>query len=439
MPTQPSSDDTMKKAVASGSTSRRTSPAVLPRSSAAATTPTHSWKIPFRRRRKLSSTGLISCIRLLSGQPSVTTSGSSSAALAANSACSAASGWWVSTSGSNIISARRGRITSSTTARPSAFLSAKWWYNAPLVSPVSARICASDAAWKPLRWISANAASSSVCRVRSGALVEAFIRQSYIPVGMCQGKKTPSAQFALQSGAQKFVAQLIAVTEAAGESLGDHALVAAPVLAQKQAQLLGLDDACGALRHAVRHQRLGDVARHPFLVGEAVPDGVDHARDAPETVQPPAGDVGDVRHAAERHQMVRAHAVDGDSAHHHHVVAVVGEALAQRVGGRNRVAAEQPALPQFAHALGGAPGVHRVRRDAAGGEEVVYRALERRRIEWPGLRDAEAARAGWRVAVVVVAGVGHQSSVALRNSSVRVHESTSAAWSYLSGRPNCAA
>src|SRR5512139_1787384 len=106
--------------------------------------------------------------------------------------------------------------------------------------------------------------------------------------------QTPSpnrlTQFALRGGAQEFVAQLVAVAETAGERLGDDALVAAPVLAQEQAQLLGLDDARGALGHAVRHQRLGDVARHPFLVGEAVTDGVDHARDAPEAVQPPAGD-----------------------------------------------------------------------------------------------------------------------------------------------------
>jgi hypothetical protein len=65
---------------------------------------------------------------------------------------------------------------------------------------------------------------------------------------------------------------------------------------------------------AVPHQRVGDVARHPFLVGEAVADGVDQAGDAAEAVQAAARQVGDVGDAAERHQVVRADAMDGDAA-----------------------------------------------------------------------------------------------------------------------------
>ena len=50
----------------------------------------------------------------------------------------------------------------------------------------------------------------------------------------------------------------------------------------------------GALGMAVGDERLGDVAGHPFLVGEAVADGVDHTGDAAEAVQAAARQVGRV-------------------------------------------------------------------------------------------------------------------------------------------------
>ena len=131
----------------------------------------------------------------------------------------------------------------------------------------------------------------------------------------------------------------------------------------------------------------------------------------------------------------------GDAAHHDHVVAVVGKTGAQGFGRVDGVTAEQAALPQFAHALGGAAGVRRIRRHAAGAQHVVHRPFEGGGIECTGLRNTGRVFARWRVTgvVTVVAGVGHQLKVAFSSSSVRVQESLSASASYLSGRPNCAA
>jgi hypothetical protein len=145
------------------------------------------------------------------------------------------------------------------------------------------------------------------------------------------------------------------VLEFAAERLGDHPLVAAPVFAEQQAQLLGFDHAGGAACLAVPHQRVGDVARHPFLIGEAMADRVDQAGDAAKAVQATAGQVGDVRDAAKRHQVVRADAMHGNAAHHHQVAALIGEAVAERGRRVEVVAAEQAALPEFAHALRGSP------------------------------------------------------------------------------------
>ena len=93
------------------------------------------------------------------------------------------------------------------------------------------------------------------------------------------------------------------------------------------------------------HQRFGDVTRHPFLVSEAVADRIDQARNAAKAVQLAAGQVGDVRDAAEGHQMVRAHAMHGNAADHHHVAAWIGKAFAERFGRIKIVAAEQAVLP----------------------------------------------------------------------------------------------
>jgi hypothetical protein len=156
-------------------------------------------------------------------------------------------------------------------------------------------------------------------------------------------------------GAQELAAQLRRVLEFAAERLGDHPLVAAPVFAEQQAQLLGFDDAGGTACLAVLHQRVGDVAGHPFLVGEAMADRVDQAGDAAKAVQASAGQVGDMRDAAKRHQVVRADAMHGNAAHDHQVAAQIGEAVAERGRRVEVVAAEQAALPEFADTLRGAP------------------------------------------------------------------------------------
>jgi hypothetical protein len=111
------------------------------------------------------------------------------------------------------------------------------------------------------------------------------------------------------------------------------AFVAAPVFSEQQAQLFGLDDAGGTACLAVHHQCVGDVARHPFLIGEAVTDRVDQACDAAKAVQAAAGQVGDVGEAAKGYQVVRADAVHGDAADDHQVASLIGKAVAQRRAG----------------------------------------------------------------------------------------------------------
>ena len=67
----------------------------------------------------------------------------------------------------------------------------------------------------------------------------------------------------------------------AGEGLGDHPFVAAAVLAEQQRQSCSASmTRSGAGDLAVGDEGVGDVAGHPFLVGEAVADGVDKAGDA---------------------------------------------------------------------------------------------------------------------------------------------------------------
>ena len=72
-------------------------------------------------------------------------------------------------------------------------------------------------------------------------------------------------------------------------------------------------------------ERIGDVARHPFLIGEAVADGIDHAGDAAEAVQATSGNVGDVRDATEGNEVMRADAMNGNAADYDHVAACVGK------------------------------------------------------------------------------------------------------------------
>ena len=135
-------------------------------------------------------------------------------------------------------------------------------------------------------------------------------------------------------------------------------------------------------------------------------DRIDQPGDAPETVQPPTGEVGYVGDPAEGDEMMRADAVDGDAAHHHHVAACVVEAFAERGGRVEIVAAEQATLPEFADALGGAPHVPGVGGDAAGAQQIVDGALERRRVEVVLAGDPDAGR-GRTGGGIVIAGIGH--------------------------------
>lgn len=199
---------------------------------------------------------------------------------------------------------------------------------------------------------------------------------------------------ARSDGAQELIAQLIRLLEFTNEGLGDHPLVAAPVFAEQEAELLGFHHAGGTAGLAVMHQGLRDIPRHPLLVGETVANGVHQPGDAPETVEPATGQVGDVGQPAEGDQMMRANAMDGDAADDHHVRAVVGKAFAQCCGRVQIVATEQAMFPQGTDAFGGTAHVGCVGSDAAGAQEVADGALEGDRVEGILPRNADAGGAG---------------------------------------------
>jgi hypothetical protein len=102
---------------------------------------------------------------------------------------------------------------------------------------------------------------------------------------------------------------------------------------------------------------------------------------------------------AEGHEVMRTDAMDGDAADHHHVRALVGEALAERPGRIYLIAAQQALLPEFAHALRRLAGVHGVAGDAAGMQQIGDGALEGGGIEGALARYADAAAVGGNVLV----------------------------------------
>ncbi len=144
-----------------------------------------------------------------------------------------------------------------------------------------------------------------------------------------------------------------------------------------------------------------DLVRHPLLVGVAVADRIDHARDAAETVQPPIGQVGHVRDTPKRQQMVRTDAVHRNAADDDHIAARILEAVAQRLGGIDVVAVQQAPLPKLAHALGRLARVRGIDLDAARLEQALDGQLESLRIERTDAPDAVAGRCPDRVVVVM--------------------------------------
>ncbi len=140
------------------------------------------------------------------------------------------------------------------------------------------------------------------------------------------------------------------------------------------------------------HQGVDDVARHPFLISEAVTDGVHQAGDAAKAVQPSTGQVGNMGDAAKRHQMMGADAMHRNAAHHHHVLPGVGKTVAQHFGRVELIAAKQALLPQLAHAARSTTGMAVVGGDAASLQQGVDRLLESSRIELATAGDADRCR-----------------------------------------------
>jgi hypothetical protein len=154
------------------------------------------------------------------------------------------------------------------------------------------------------------------------------------------------------------------------------------------------------------HQRLGYIPSHPLLIGEAVPDGVDHSCDAAESMQTSAGQVGHMGQAPEGNQVVRTDAMHGNAADDDHVAAVIGKPVTERAGRVQIITTEQAFLPEFADALSRSTHVRNVWINAAGAEQIADGAFESRRIEIISAGNAYG-RCGKRRMVVVIA-VGHR-------------------------------
>ena len=82
-------------------------------------------------------------------------------------------------------------------------------------------------------------------------------------------------------------------------------------------------------------------------------DRIDHAGNASEAVETPIRKIGDVSHASEREQMMRAHSMYGNVADQHHIPTRILETGAECLSRIGIVAVQQTLLPQLAHALSG--------------------------------------------------------------------------------------
>ena len=119
-------------------------------------------------------------------------------------------------------------------------------------------------------------------------------------------------------------------------------------------------------------------------------DGVDQPGDAPEAVQTATRQIGDVRDATKRYQMMWTDTVDGDAADDHHVGAMIFKALAERIRRIEIVTPEQATLPEFAYALRCPSHVRRIWGNATGTEQVTDGLLKGGRVEGILSRDTNS-------------------------------------------------
>jgi hypothetical protein len=88
--------------------------------------------------------------------------------------------------------------------------------------------------------------SEGACRYPSSAALASAFPYSRRPPAIARRNSLRAAVFG--------------VFKLAAERLGDHSFVTAPIFAEQQAQLFGLDDTGCAARFAVPHQGVGDIA-----------------------------------------------------------------------------------------------------------------------------------------------------------------------------------
>ena len=132
-----------------------------------------------------------------------------------------------------------------------------------------------------------------------------------------------------------------------------RARAGAALAAHGHAELLRLEDAGGAPRPDVRHERVGDLAREVLLQDEPVREGVHEPHQLAEADDLPARHVGDVGDPPGREQVVRADGVEVDPGHRHEVAPGAREAAGEDLGGIVAVAVHQVLEPGLGDAAGG--------------------------------------------------------------------------------------
>ena len=125
--------------------------------------------------------------------------------------------------------------------------------------------------------------------------------------------------------------------------------IAPALAADREAELLGVEDAGGAARSEVSHQRLGDQPREILLQHQAVREAVDEPRELAEPDHPAARDVADMGDAARRQEVMRAHRVEVDPGHRHEAAGGRRDRLGEDLRGVLRVSVDEVGRPGLRH------------------------------------------------------------------------------------------
>ena len=161
----------------------------------------------------------------------------------------------------------------------------------------------------------------------------------------------PAAQ---AHGVEEALAPALILVEDAGEVRRLHDRLGLVDGAQRHALVGGADHHGDAERGETLLDGLADLRRERLLHLQPAGEDVDHAREFRQTDNPLVRQIGDVRDAGERRDMVLAMAFEAHVAQQDHVV-IAGHILegAGELGGRIRAIAAEALLEGLDHALGG--------------------------------------------------------------------------------------